>query len=137
VREVLDYSTILERLEQRFEEAREEEERALREMRDLGAGQGPVMSRYELYAQRVRRVKAWYEGKAALLGIATQSVVGQEREDDGNRGGIGDGSGNVGIGVQGGLRDDFHMGMPGSTNMFGDDLDDAYWADFLGEWGTF
>jgi hypothetical protein len=131
VRGIMDFGTFLDQMLQRFDEARQEEERVQREQ---GAVPG---SRYEIYTQKIGRVKAWYEGKLAAMatqrgqegGVRVHARDGDGEDDGGGNGNI---TGNADMGVQGGsgLRDDFLMGS------VLDDLDDAYWPDFLGDWGS-
>jgi hypothetical protein len=131
VRGIMDFGTLLDQISQRFDEAREDEERVRRE-------QGAVVwSRYVMYTQKIGRVKAWYEGKLAAMatlrgqegGVRVQARDG-DGEEDGGGNGNGNGAADMGVQGGGGLRDDF---LTGSVL---DDLDDAYWPDFLGDWGS-
>lgn len=124
MREVVDFSALLEQLTQRFEDSRIAEEAAQREQLAAGKG-GAVGSRYELYVQRMRRVRGWYEQKLRGVLHGEEGGVGlrsQDREEDG------DVSNDC---MQSGFRDDF------LTGSMLDDMEDAYWHDFLGEWGSF
>jgi hypothetical protein len=132
VREVMDFSSLMERLTERFEQARRAEEDAQR------AQGGTVGSRYEIYTQHIRRVKGWYEGKLRALQHEDEGRVrSQDREQ---------GQGFDVYGVVGGparqtvqaeqagpdgLRDDFLL----PPEML-EQMDNAYWQDFLAEWAS-
>jgi hypothetical protein len=129
VREIMDFSSLLERLMERLEEARCEEEDAQREQG------GRVGSRYEVYTERMERVKGWYEGKLRVMQMQMQrGGDGGMRAQDRAQGQDVDVCsvvyGPVRQAGGDGLRDDFLV-----PEML-EQMDDAYWQDFLAEWAS-
>lgn len=131
----MDFSSLLERFTERFEEARCAEEDAQREQGML------VGSRYEVYTQRIQRVKGWYEGKLRGIRGEEGGTRAQDREQDRDidvcalvGGPAGQTAGllvHTGGDGQAEYRDDFLL----PPEML-EQMDDAYWHDFLAEWAS-